>query len=154
MDIVVIFSSGLLLIYLKLFLDCKGIKPVNPKGDQPWIFFGRTGAEAEALILWPPDVKSRLIGKDPDSEIEWRQEKKKATEDEMFGWHQWLDGHECEWTPGVGFGQGGLACCDSRGRKESDMTEQLNWTEHKLTSNGFNLLTKILTSEIVNLLQS
>ena len=76
-------------------------KPVNPKGYQPWISIGRTGAEAEALILWPPDVKSRLIGKDPDSEIDWRQEKKKATEDEMFGWHQWPNGHEFEQTQGA-----------------------------------------------------
>ena len=108
-------------------LDCKKIKPVHPKGYQSWIFIGRTDTEAEALIFWPPDVKSWFTGKEPDAGKDWRQEEKGETEDEMAGWHHRLDGHEFEWTPGVGDGQGGLACCDSWGRKESDMTEQLNW---------------------------
>ena len=110
-------------------LDCKEIKPVPAKGDQSWVFVGRTDAEAEAPILWPPDVKNWLTGKDPDGGKDWRREEKGTTEDEMAGWHHRLDGHEFEWTPGVGDGQGSLACCDSWGRKESDTTERLNWTE-------------------------
>ena len=110
-------------------LDCKGIQPVHPEGDQSLVFIGRIDAEAETPILWPPHVKSWLIGKDPDAGRDWEQEEKGATEDEMAGWHHWLDGHEFDWTPGVCDGQGGLACCDSWGRKESDMTERLNWTD-------------------------
>ena len=110
-------------------LDCKEIQPVNPKGNQSWIFIGRTDAEAETPILWPPHAKSCLIWKDSDAGREWGQEEKGTIEDEMAGWHPWLDGSESEWTPGVGDGQGGLACCDSWGRKESDTTERLNWTE-------------------------
>ena len=109
-------------------LDCKEIQPVHPKGDQ-WVFIGRNDAEAETPILWPPHVKSWLIGKDSDAGRDWRQEEKRMTEDEMAGWHQRLDGHEFGWILGVGDGQGGLACCDSWGHKESDMTEWLNWTE-------------------------
>ena len=93
------------------------------------MFFGRTDAKAETPILWPPHAKSWLTGKDSDAGRDWRQEEKGMTEDEMAGWHHRLDGCEFEWTPGVGDGQGGLACCDSWGRKESDMTERLNWTE-------------------------
>ena len=109
-------------------LDCKEIQPVHPKGDQSWGFIGRTYIEAETPILWPPDAKSWLIGKNPDAGKYWGQEEG-MTEDEMVGWHHWLDGHESEWTPGVGDGQGGLACCDSWGRKESDTTEQLIWSD-------------------------
>ena len=103
-------------------LDCKEIKPVNPKGNQPWIFIGRTEAEAKASILWPPDVKSWLIGKDPDAGKDWRQEEKDATEDEMVGWHHQLNGHEFEQTSGDNEEQGSLACCSPRGLKESDTT--------------------------------
>ena len=110
-------------------LDCKDIQPVHPKGDQPWVFIGRIDAEAEALILRPPQAKSWLIGKDSDAGRDWGQEEKGTTETEMAGWHHWLDGHESEWTPGVGDGQGGLACCDSWGHKQSDTNERLNWTE-------------------------
>ena len=110
-------------------LDCKKIQPVHPKGDRSWVFFGRTDVEAETPVLWPSHAKSWLIGKDPDVWKDWGQEKKGTTEDEMAGWHHRLDGHEFEWTPGVGDGQGGLVCCDSWGRKESDTTERLNWTE-------------------------
>ena len=110
-------------------LDCKEIQPVHSKGDQPWDFFGRNDAKAEPAVLWPPDVKSWLIGKDSDAGRDWGQEEKGMTEDEMAGWHHGLDGRESEWTPGVGDRQGGLACCDSWGCKESDTTEQLNWTE-------------------------
>ena len=110
-------------------LDCKEIQPVHSDGDQPWGFFGRNDAKAETPVLWPPHAKSWLIGKDPDAGRDWGQEEKGTTEDEMAAWHHWLDGHESEWTPGVGDGQGGLACCDSWGRKESDTTEGLNWTE-------------------------
>ena len=110
-------------------LDCKEIQPVHPKGDQSWVFIGRNDAKAETPVLWPPHVKSWLIGKDSGAGRDWGQEEKGTTEDVMAGWHHWLDGHESEWTPGVGDGQGSLACCDSWGRKESDTTEWLNWTE-------------------------
>ena len=110
-------------------LDSKEIKPVNPKGNQSWLFIGMTDAEAEVPILWPPDAKNWLLGKDPDARKDWRQEEKGMTEDEIVGWHHQLDGCEFEWAPGVGDGQGGLACCSSWGRKESDTTEWLNWTE-------------------------
>ena len=116
---------------LESLLDCKEIKPVTPKGNESWIFIGGTYAETEAPILWPPDAKNRLIRKDADAGKDWRQEEKGMTEDEVVGWHHWLDGHEFEQAPGVGDGQGGLVCCDSWGRKESDKTEQLNWTELK-----------------------
>ena len=92
-------------------------------------FFGRNDAKAETPVLWPPHAKSWLTGKDSDAGRDWRQEEKGTTEDEMAGWHHWLYGRESEWTPGVGDGQGGLACCDSWGLKELDMTERLNWTE-------------------------
>ena len=110
-------------------LDSREIKPVDPKGNQSWIIIGRIDAEAETPIFWPPDVKNWLIGKDPDAQNDWRQEEKWTTEDEMVGWHHWLDGHEFEQAPEVGDEQGGLACCSPWGHKESDMTEQLNWTE-------------------------
>ena len=110
-------------------LDCKEIQLVHSKGDQFWVFIGRTDAEAETPILWPPHVKSWLTGKDPDAGRDWGQEEKGTTEDEMVGWHHQLDAHEFGWTLGVGDGQGGLACCDSCGCKESDTTEWLNWTE-------------------------
>ena len=110
-------------------LDCKEIQPVHPKGDQSWVLIGRTDVEAETPILWPPEAKSWLIGKDPDAGKDWGQEEKGMTEDEMVGWHHWLHGHGSGWTPGIGGGQGGLACCGSWGCKESDMTERLNWTE-------------------------
>ena len=113
-------------------LDCKEIQPVHSKGDQSWVFIGRTDAKAETPILCSPHAKCWLIGKDPDAGRAWGQEEKGTTEDEMAGWHHWLDGHEFEWTPEVGDGQGGLACCDSWGHKESDTTERLNWTELKL----------------------
>ena len=110
-------------------LDCKEIQPVHPKGDQSWVFFGRSDAKAETPVLWPPHSKSWLTGKDSDAGRDWGQEKKGTTEDEMAGWHHWLDGCESEWTPVVGDAPGGLACCDSWGCKESDTTEWLNWTD-------------------------
>ena len=110
-------------------LDCKEIQPVHSKGDQPWVFFGRTDAKAEALVLWPPHAKSWLIGKDSDAGRDWGQEEKGMTEDEMAGWHHRLDRCEFEWTLGIGDGQGGLVCCNLWGHKESDMTERLNWTD-------------------------
>ena len=105
-------------------LQSKEIKPVNPKGNQSWIFIGRTGAEAP--ILWPPDAKNWLIRKDPDAGKDWRQEEKGTTEDEMVGCYHRLNGHEFEQAPGNGEGQGSLACCSPWGHKESDMTEWLN----------------------------
>ena len=110
-------------------LDCKEIQPVHSERDQPWDFFVRNDAEAETPVLWPPHAKSWLPGKDSNGGRDWGQEEKGTTEDDMAGWHHRLDGCESEWTPGVGDGPGGLACCDSRARKESDMTEQLSWTE-------------------------
>ena len=101
-------------------LDSK-IKPVNPKGNQPWIFIGRTGAKAEAPILWPPDVKSWLIGKHPDAGKDWGQEEKVGTEYEMVGWYQWLNEHDFEHTLGDGEGQGSLVCCSPWSHKELDM---------------------------------
>ena len=108
-------------------LDCKEIQPVHSEGDQPWDFFGRNDVKAETPVLWPPHAKSWLIGK--DSGRDWGQEEKGTTKEEMAGWHHRLDRREFEWTLGVGDGQGSLVCCDSWVRKESDMTEQLNWTE-------------------------
>ena len=105
-------------------LDCKEIQPVHPKGDQSWVFIGRN--DAEASVLWPPDVKRQLIGKDLDAGKDWRQEEKGMTEDGLVGWHQWLDEHECGQALGVE-GQGSLACCSPWGHKELDMTEWLNW---------------------------
>ena len=110
-------------------LDCKEIRLVYSRGDQPWVFFGRNDAEAETPVLWPPHVNSWLIGKDSDAGRDWRQEEEGMREDEMAGWHHPLDGLEFEWTPGDDDGEGGLACCDSWGRKELDMTEWLNRTE-------------------------
>ena len=124
------FLSMVLEKTLESPLDCKEIQLVHPK-DQSWMFIGRSDVEAETPILWPPDVKSWLIGKDPDAGKDWGQEEKGTTEDEMVGWHHRLDGHGFGWTPGVGDGQGGLVCCSSWCHKESDTTEQLNWTELK-----------------------
>ena len=107
-------------------LDWKEIQPVHPKGNQSWIFIGRTDVEAETLILWPPDVKNWLIGKDPDAGKDWRWEEKGLTEDEIVGWHHRLSGREFEQTPGVGDGQGSLVYCSPWGCKESDTTEWLN----------------------------
>ena len=115
-------------------LDCKEIQPVHSKGDKSWVFFGRNDAKAETPVLWPPLVKSWLIGKDPDAGRDWGQEEKGTTEDEMAGLHHRLDGHEFEWTLGVSDGLGGLSCWDSWGHKESDMTEWLNWTDKWKTS--------------------
>ena len=114
---------------LESLLDCKEIQPVHPKGDQSWVFIGGTDVEAETPVLWPPHVKSWLIGKDSDAGRDWGQEEKGMTEDEMAGWHHQLDGHEFGWTQGVGDGQGGLVCCNSWDGRDSDMTERLNWTE-------------------------
>ena len=107
-------------------LDCKEIQPVHPKGDQFWVFSGRTDAEAETPIFWRPDAKSQFIGKDPDAGKDGGQKEKGMTEDEMVGWHHLLDGREFEQAPGDGDGQGGLVCCSPLGRKESDTTERLN----------------------------
>ena len=113
-------------------LDCKEIQPVHPKGNQSWIFIGKIAAEAETLILWPPVMKNWLIVKDPATGKDWRQEEKGMTEDEMVGWHYWLDGHESEQALGTGDGQGSLTCYSPWGQKESDTAERLNWTDNLL----------------------
>ena len=120
-------------------LDCKEIQPVYSEGDQSWVFFGRTDAKTETPIFWPSHVKSWFIGKDPDAGRDWGQEEKGTIEDEMAEWHHRLNGCEFEWTPGVGDGQGGLACYSSWGRKESDTTERLDWTELKILLTGVGL---------------
>ena len=120
------FQTGVLEKTLESPLDCTEIKPLTPKGNQPWIFIGRTDNEAEAPILWPLDGKSQLIGKDFDAGKDWRQEEKGTTEDEMVGWHHQLNGHEFERALGDSEGQGILVCCSPWGHKELDMTEWLN----------------------------
>ena len=126
-------------------LDCKEIQPVHSEGDQSWVF-GRTYAKAETPILWPPHAKSWLIWKDSDAGRIWGQEEKGTTQDEMAGWHHQFDGHEFVWTPGVGVGQEGLACCNSWGHKESDTTERLSWTElMALNKNMFRMQLKCQT---------
>ena len=120
-------------------LDCKEIQPVHLK-DQSWVLIGRTDVEAETPILWPPDAKNWLIWKDPDAGKDWGQEEKGTKEDEMVGWHHWLNEHEFGWTPGVGDGQEGLACCSSWGCKELDMTDWVNWTKW-LSDKEFTCLT-------------
>ena len=108
-------------------LDCKEIQPVHPKGDQSWVFFGRNDAKAETPVLWPPHAKSWLIGKYSDAGRDWGKEENGTTEDEMAGWNHWLDGHEFEWTPGVGDEEGGPACCNSCGcRVRHDWATELN----------------------------
>ena len=119
---------------LESSLDCKEIKQVNSKGNQSWIFIGRTEAKAETPILWPPDAKNWLTRKDSDAGKDWRREEKGMTDDEVFGWHYQLNGHECEQAPGVGDGQGILACCKSMGsqRVRHDWVTELNWTTSHL----------------------
>ena len=123
------FWTAVLEDILESPLDCKEIQPVHSKGDQSWVFFGRNDTKAETPVLWPPHVKSWLVGKDSDAGRDRGQEEKGTTEDEMAGWHHRLEGHEFGWTLGVGDGQGGLVCCNSWGCKELDTTEQLNWTD-------------------------
>ena len=137
----------------KTSLDCQEIKPVNPKGNQSWIFIGRTDAEAEAPVLWPPDAKSWLIRKDPNVGKGWRQ--KGMTEGQMVGWHHWLNGHEFEQAPGDGEGQRNLECYSPWDHKESDTTEQLNkkWNSslahQQLTSNPH--IKKLQTSIVIHI---
>ena len=118
------------------------------QGDQPWVFFGRNDAKAETSVLWPPHVKRWLIGKDSEAGRDWGQKEKGTTEDEMTGCHRRLDGHEFEWTPGVGDGQGGLAWCNSWGRKESDTTERLIWSDLKEVKDLYSKNFKTLMKEI------
>ena len=130
-------------------LDCKEIKPVNPKGYQSWIFIGKTNAEAEAPIIWPPDAKSRLTGKDPDAGKDWRQEEKGMTEDEMVGWHHRLNGYEFEQAPEDGGRQGGLACYSPWGHKESDRTEQGNNNNKELSVFTFSIIFLVTSAVII-----
>ena len=131
---------------------CKEIQPVHPKGDQSGVFIGRTDAEAETPILWPPLAKSWLIGKDPDVGRDWGQEEKGMTEDEMAVWHHWLNGHKFGWALGFGVGQGGLVCCSPWGCKESDTTERLNWTElnNELCKRKIKIIPLAMASKINN----
>ena len=124
-------------------LDCKEIKPVHPKGNQSWIFIGKTDTEAETPVLWPPNVKNWRTGKDPDVGKDWKQEEKGPKEDEMVGWHHQLDGQEFEQVPGIVDGQGSLVCYSPWGHKELDMTEWMNWTALK---NNHNCRNKCLAS--------
>ena len=135
---------------LESLLGCKEIQRVHPKGNQPWVFIGRTDAEAETPILWPPDVKKWLIGKDPNAGKDWRQEESGTTEDEMVEWHHWLNGHEFEQTLGVCDGQGSLVCFNPWGYKELDMTERLNWTELLCRDNirWLSMLTELWVTEL------
>ena len=130
---VVMYGSVVLEKILESPLDNKEIQPIHPKGNQSWIFIGMTDAEAETPILWPPDVKNWLIGKDPDAGKEWRWEEKGTIEDEMVGWHFRLNGDEFEQALGVGDGQRNLLCCSPWDCKESDLTERLNWSELNCT---------------------
>ena len=127
------FRTAVLEKTLESPLDYKAIQLIHPKGNQSWIFLWRTVSEAETPILWPSDVKNWLTGKGPDAGKDRRQEEKGTAEDEIFRWHHRLDGLESERAPGVGEGQGSLVCCSPWGHKESDMTEQLNWTEFSLS---------------------
>ena len=120
---------------LESLLYCEEIQPVHPKGNQSWIFIGRTDVEAETPILWPPDAKNWLIWKDFNAGKDWRQEEKGTTEDEMVGWYHRPNGHEFEKSLGVGDGQGGLVCCSPWGRKELDTTERLNWMFNDFKNN-------------------
>ena len=117
-------------------LDCKEIQPVHSKGDLSLIFIGRTDAKAETPVLWPPQAKSWFIKTDSDAGRDWGQEEKGTTEDKIAGWHHWLDGRESEWTPGVGDGQGGLACLGSQ-RVGHDWATELNWAEYIFIQNLF-----------------
>ena len=123
------FWTAVLEKTLESSLDCKEIKPVNPKEKQSWKFIGRTFVEAETPIIWPSDVKNWAIWKDSNAGKDWWQEDWGTTEGEIIGWHHWLNGHEFEQAPEIGDGQWSLVCCSPWGRKESDMTEWLNWTE-------------------------
>ena len=126
------FGTVMLEKTLESPLDCKEIKPINPKRNQLWILNGRTDAESEAPVLWSPDAQSLLIKRDPDVGKDWRQEEKGKREDQMVGWHHWLNGHEFDQTLGDGEGQESLVCCSPRGHKESDTTEQLNNSKNKM----------------------
>ena len=117
---------------LERLLDCKEIQPVHPKGNQPWIFLGRTDAEAETPILWPPNVKNWLIWKDPDAGKDWRQKEKVMIEDEMVGWHHWLNGHEFEQTLGDGEGQGSLECCSPWGCRVGHDWLNNEWEDYSI----------------------
>ena len=137
------FQTAVLEKTLQIPLDCKEIKPVNPKGNQSWIFIGRTDSKAEAPIVWPPDAKSRLIGKDPDAGKDWRQGEQDMTEDEMVEWRHWLNGHKFEQTLGDSEGQGGLECCSPWGHKSWTQLSDLTTATKLLHGVGHKLLLKV-----------
>jgi len=135
------------------FPGLQGDPPVNPKGNQSWIFTGRTDTEAETPILWPPDAKNWLIRKDPHTGKDWRQKEKGKTEDEMVGWHYWLNSHEFEWTPEVGDGQVSLVCCNPRSRKESKHDWVTELTElFLMVNNAYDVIKKQHNKTFKNLL--
>ena len=140
------FWTVLLEKTLESFLDWEEIQPVHPKGNQSWLFIGKTDAEAETPILWPPDVKNWLIWKDSDAGKDWSQEEKGTTEDEMAGWQHWLNGHKFEQTPGVYWslwtGRSGML---QSIRSQSDTTEQLNWLTDWLTDVSFHFFSVLLS---------
>ena len=133
-------------------LDCKEIHPIHPKGDQSWVFIGETD-EAETPMLWPPDAQCWFIWKDPDAGKDWGQEEKGMTEDEIVGWHHRHNGHGFWWILAVGDGQGGLLCCGSWGRKESDMTERLNWAEFQIKEHVFSYFSLSLNFDVIQILE-
>ena len=137
------FQTVILEKTLKSPLDSKEIKTVNPKGNEPWIFIGKTDAKAEASIFWPPEEKSWPTGKDPDAWKYWGHQEKGTTEDEMIGWHHWLKGHEFGQTLRDSEGQRGLGCCSPWGHKDLDMTSWLNNNERKLLSDNIILILRL-----------
>ena len=133
-------------------LDCKKIQPVHPKGDQSWVFIGGTDVEAKAPILWPPDAKSWLIGKDSDAGKHWRREEKRAAEHEMVGWHYWLNGHEFKQTLGDSEVQGNLACCSSGGLEQLGMTYQLDNNDKEVIQGIVSVKHWVLFSEFCSII--
>ena len=139
------------LLHCRWFLYKWATRKVHSKGNQSWILIGWTDAEAEAPVLWPPDAKNWLIGKEPDAGKGWRQEEKGTTEGEMVWWHHWLNRHDFEQTSGVGDGQRSPVCFSSWGPKELDTTERLNWIEPRAGTSQVVLLVKNMSASAENI---